>query len=38
MLQLCEVIAPEPGVRYPKLLERRGDPPPQYVYEDEVDD
>ena len=38
MLELREIVAPEPGARYPKLLERRGNPPPQYVYEDELDE
>jgi hypothetical protein len=35
VLELRERVPPEPGARYPKMLERRGDPPPQYTYEEE---
>jgi Plasmid pRiA4b ORF-3-like protein len=38
MLELREIVALEPGARYPKLLDRRGQPPPQYTYEDELDE
>jgi len=35
MLELQEIAVAERGVRYPKVLELRGNPPLQYVYEDE---
>jgi Plasmid pRiA4b ORF-3-like protein len=38
MLELREIVPLEPGARYPKLLDRRREPPPQYTYEDEVDE
>jgi Plasmid pRiA4b ORF-3-like protein len=38
MLELREIVEPESGARYPKLLERRGEPPPQYTYDDESDE
>ena len=34
LIELSERVSPEPGVRYPKVLERRGEPPPQYTYEE----
>jgi len=36
VLELREITAAERGARYPKVLERRGNPPLQYVYEDEL--
>jgi len=36
LLELRERVPPDPGTRYPKVLERRGEPPPQYTY-DEAD-
>jgi Plasmid pRiA4b ORF-3-like protein len=37
VLRLREITAAEPGARYPKVVERRGNPPLQYVYEDELE-
>ena len=38
LLELREIAAAEPGTRYPKVLEQRGNPPLQYVYEDELEE
>lgn len=35
LLQLRERVPPEAGARYPKVLTRNGEPPPQYTYDDE---
>jgi hypothetical protein len=35
LLHLREQVPPDPGARYPKVLTRNGEPPPQYVYDDE---
>ena len=32
--QELPVVAPEPGARYPKVLDRIGTAPPQYTYDD----
>jgi hypothetical protein len=37
MLELREIVEPA-GARYPELLERRGEPPPQYTYDEELDE
>ena len=34
MLELREVVEEERGARYRKLVERRGEPPPQYTYDE----
>src|SRR5207248_6290153 len=31
-LELRERVSPEPGARYPKVLDRIGTPPPQYTF------
>ena len=36
LLELRERVSPEPGARFPKVLDRIGTPPPQYTY-DEAD-
>ncbi len=38
LLELREIAAAQPGTRYPKVLEQRGNPPLQYVYEDELEE
>lgn len=35
LLELRERVRPEPGARYPKVLERRGEAPAQYPYDEE---
>jgi Plasmid pRiA4b ORF-3-like protein len=35
LLHLREHVPAEPGARYPKVLMRNGEPPPQYTYDDE---
>lgn len=35
LLHLREHVPPEPGARYPKVLTRSGEPPPQYTYDDD---
>jgi hypothetical protein len=35
VLELRERVPPDPGARYPKVLERIGEPPPQYTYDEE---
>jgi hypothetical protein len=35
LLELREHTPPDPGARYPKVLERSGEPPPQYTYDEE---
>ena len=34
LVELRERIPPEPGARYPKVLERKGTAPPQYTYDE----
>jgi hypothetical protein len=35
LLELHEYVPPDSGARYPKVLERSGEPPPQYTYDEE---
>jgi hypothetical protein len=37
LLELRERVPPDSGARYPKLLERRGEPPPQYTDDQEAE-
>ncbi len=35
LLELRERVPPDLGARYPKMLGRTGEPPPQYAYDEE---
>jgi hypothetical protein len=35
LLELRERVPTDPGARYPKVLQRGGEPPPQYGYDEE---
>jgi hypothetical protein len=36
LLQLRERVPPDPGARYPKVVKRTREPPPQYTYDEEA--
>lgn len=36
LLELHERVPPDSGAHYPKVLERTGEPPPQYTYDEEA--
>jgi hypothetical protein len=36
LLELRERVPADPGARYPKVVKRTGEPPPQYTYDEEA--
>ena len=36
LLELRERVPADPGARYPKVVKRIGEPPPQYTYDEEA--
>jgi len=36
LLELRERVPADPGARYPKVVKRTGEPPPQYIYDEEA--